>query len=70
MQQRSWAVDKIWEESYRIDKCFSYSDEDGEILQSRQGTVIRVLREERKYVTVEINLSEGDKEVSWDKFLR
>ena len=54
MQQKSWAVNKIWKGSFKIDVCFSYGDEEGEILQWYQGTVIRVLREERTYVTVEI----------------
>jgi hypothetical protein len=52
MQQMSWAVDKICKGSFKIDMCFTYSDEDGETLQWCQGTFIRVLREERTYVTV------------------
>jgi hypothetical protein len=38
--------------------CFSYGDEDWEILQWCQGTVVRVLKEEKTYETVEIK---------WDK---
>jgi hypothetical protein len=30
MQQTNWAVDKIYKGSFRIDMCFSYSDEDGD----------------------------------------
>jgi hypothetical protein len=33
MQQTSWAIDKIQKGSFKIDMCFSYGDEDGEILQ-------------------------------------
>jgi hypothetical protein len=55
--------------------CFCYSDEDGETLQWCQGTVIKVLREDRTYVTIEIKwdkecLREGDREVSQDKLMR
>jgi hypothetical protein len=55
--------------------CFSYGDEDGEILQWCQRTVKRILREETTYVTVEIKwdkecLREGDREVSRDKLMR
>jgi hypothetical protein len=39
MQQTSWAVDKICMGSFKINMCFSYGDEDGEILQWCQGTV-------------------------------
>ncbi len=71
----SWAVNKIQKGSFKIDMCFSYSDEDGETLQWWQGTVIRVMREERTYVTVEVKwdkvcLREGDREVSQDKLMR
>jgi hypothetical protein len=69
MQQKSWAIDKIQKGSFKIEMCFSYGDEDGEILQWCQGTVIRILREETTYLTVEIKwdkecLREGDREVS------
>jgi hypothetical protein len=55
--------------------CASYGNEDEKILQRCQGTVIRLLREERTYVTVEIKwdkecLREGDREVSQDKLMR
>ena len=33
MQQTSWAIDKIRMGSFKIDMCFSYGDDDGEILQ-------------------------------------
>ncbi len=53
----------------------TYGDEDGEILQWCLGTVLRILQEERTYVTVEIKwdkecLREGDREVSQDKLMR
>jgi hypothetical protein len=53
----------------------TYGDEDGEILQWCQGTVLRILQEGRTYVTVEIKwdkecLREGDREVSLDKLMR
>ena len=75
MQQTSWAIHKIWKGLFKIDICFSYSDEDGEILQWCQGSVIRILREKRTYVTVEIKwdkvcLREGGREVSRDKLMR
>jgi hypothetical protein len=74
MQQTSWAIDKIWKGSFKIDTCFTYGDEDGEILQWCQGTVIRILREERTYVTVEIKwdkecMRERDREISQDKLM-
>jgi hypothetical protein len=55
--------------------CFSYGDEDGEILQWCQGTIIRILREETTYMTVEIKwdkecLMVGDREVSQDKLMQ
>ena len=34
MQQTSWAIDKIRMGSFNIDMCFSYGDDDGEILMS------------------------------------
>jgi hypothetical protein len=69
MQQTSWAIDKIWKGSLKIDLCFAYGDEDGEIMQWCQGTVLKILREEKTYVTVEIRwdkecLREGDREAS------
>ena len=33
MQQTSWAVDKICMGPFIIDMCFSYGDDDGEVLQ-------------------------------------
>jgi hypothetical protein len=46
--------------------CFSYGDKDGEILQLCQGTVLRVLKEERTSATLEIkwDLRKGDREMS------
>ena len=75
MQQTSWAIDKIWAGSFQIDMCFAYGDEDGEVLQWCQGTVLKILREEKTSVTVEIKwdkecLREGDREVSRDKLMR
>jgi hypothetical protein len=75
MQQTSWAVDKICMGSFKIDMCFSYGDEDGEILQWCQGTVVRVLKEENNFVIVEIKwdkecLREGGREIKWDKLMR
>ena len=75
MQQTSWAIDKIQKGSFKIDMCFSYGDKDGEILQWCQGTVIRILREETTYLTVEIKwdkecLREGDREELQDKLMR
>ncbi len=75
MQQKSWAVDKICMGSCRIDMCFSYGDEDSEILQWYQGTVVRVLKEENNFAIVEIKwdkkcLREGDREITWDNLMR
>ena len=75
MQQTSWAINKIRKGSLKIDMCFAYGDEDGEILQWCQGTVLRILREEKTFVTVEIKwdkecLREGDREVSRDTLMR
>jgi hypothetical protein len=41
--QTSWAIDKIWVGSFKIDMCFAYGDEDGEVLQWCQGTVLKIL---------------------------
>ncbi len=54
MQQTSWAIDKIRIGSFKIDMCFSYGNEDGEILQLCQGTVMRILKEERTFDIVQI----------------
>ncbi len=54
MQQTSWAIDKICRGSFKIDMCFSYGDDDGDVLQWCQGTVVKVLKDEKIYVTVEI----------------
>ncbi len=61
-------INKIRKGSFKIDMCFTYGDKDGEILQWCQGTAIRILREERTYVSVEIKwdkgcMREGDREV-------
>jgi hypothetical protein len=60
IQQTSWAVDKIRAGSFKIDMCFAYGDKDGEVevLQWCQGTVLKILQEEKTSVTVEIK---------WDK---
>ena len=60
MEMQRWAIDKIWVGSFKIDMCFAYGDEDGEVLQLQwcQGTVLKILREEKISVTVEIK---------WDK---
>jgi hypothetical protein len=75
MQQTSWAIDKIRRGLFKIDMCFSYGDDDGDVLQWCQGTVVKVLKEEKNYVTVEIKwdrecLREGDSETSRDKLMR
>ncbi len=54
MQQTNWATNKICKGSFKIDICFTYGDEDGESLQWCQGTVIRILTEERTYAAIEI----------------
>ena len=69
MQQTSWAIDKI----HRV--CFSYGDNDGDVLQWCQETVVKVLKNEKNYVTVEIKwdrecLREGGSETSQDKLMR
>ncbi len=58
MQQTSWAIDKIRTGSFKVDMCFSYGDEDGEILQWCQGTVMRILKEERTFAIVQIKWDE------------
>jgi hypothetical protein len=75
MQQTSWAINKVRKGSFRIDMCFSYGDKDGNILQWCQGTVIKVLKEENTFVTIQIKwdkecLKEGDREISQDKLMR
>jgi hypothetical protein len=52
-----------------------YGDKDGDILQWSQGSVIKVLKEEKTFVTVQIKwdkecLKEGDREISQDKLMR
>ena len=59
MQQTSWcAIDKIRTGLFTTDMCFSYGDEDGEILQWCQGTVMRILKEERTFAIVQIKWDE------------
>ena len=75
MQQTSWAIDKIHRGSFKIDMCFSYGDDDGDVLQWCQATVVKVLKEEKHCVTVEIKwdrecLREGDSETLRDKLMR
>ena len=75
MQQTSWAIDKIRLGSFKIDMCFSYGDDDGEILQWCQGTVTKILKEERTFVIVQIKwdkkcLREGDNETTRDKLMK
>ena len=57
--------------------CFSYGDDDGDVdvLQWCQGAVVKVLKEEKNYVTVEIKwdrecLREGNSETQWDTLMR
>ena len=38
MRQTSWAIDKIGMGSFKIDMCFSYGDDGGDILQWCQET--------------------------------
>jgi hypothetical protein len=52
-----------------------YGDKDGDILQWCQGSVIKVLKEEKTFVTVQIKwdkecLKEGDREISQEKLMR
>jgi hypothetical protein len=66
MQQTSWAIDKTWKGPIKIDMCFAYGDKDSESLQWCQGTVLKILREEKTYVNVEIKwdiecLREGER---------
>jgi len=75
MQQTSWAIDKIHRGSFKIDMCFSYGDDDSDVVQWCQGTVVKLLKEEKIYVTVEIKwdrecLREGNSEKSWDTLMR
>ena len=75
MQQTSWAVDKICTGPFNIDMCFSYGDDDEEVLQWCQGKVVRVLKVDKTFVVVEIKwdkecLREGDREVTRDKLMR
>ncbi len=37
MQQTSWAIDKIWKGSFKIDMCFTYGDEDGKFCNGVRG---------------------------------
>jgi len=58
-----------------IDMCFSYGDDDGEILQWCQGTVMKILKEAQTFVTVQIKwdkkcLREGDNETTCDKLMK
>ena len=75
MQQTSWAIDKIRLGSFKIDMCFSYGDDYGEILQWCQGTVTKILKEERTFAIVQIKwdkkcLREGDNETTRDKLMK
>jgi len=75
MQQTSWAIDKIRLGSFKIDMCFSYGDDDGEILEWCQGKVMKLLKEERTFAIVQIKwdkkcLREGDNETTRDKLMK
>ncbi len=75
MQQTSWAIDKIRMGPFKIDMCFSYGDDDGEILQWCQGTVLRILKKEKTCVIVQIKwdskcLREGDNETTRDELMK
>ena len=55
--------------------CFSYGDDDGEILQWCQGTVMKILKEAQTFVIVQIKwdkkcLREGDNETTRDKLMK
>ena len=55
--------------------CFSYEDDDGEILQWCQGTVMKILKEAQTFVIVQIKwdkkcLREGDNETTRDKLMK
>ena len=55
--------------------CFSYGDDDGEILQWWQGTVMKILKEAQTFVLVQIKwdkkcLREGDNETTCDKLMK
>ena len=67
MQQTSWAIDKIRLGSFKIDMCFSYGDDDGEILQWCQGTVTKILKEERTFAIVQIKVRGGKTCIIWPK---
>jgi hypothetical protein len=75
MQQTSWAIDKIRMGLFKIDMCFSYGDDDREILQWCQGTVMRIFKEEKAFVIVQIKwdkkcLREGDNAKTRDKLMK
>ena len=55
--------------------CLSYGDDDGEILQWCQGTVLRILKEEKTFVIVQIKWDskcsrEGDNGTTRDKLMK
>jgi len=55
--------------------CFSYGDEDGEILQWRQGTVMNILKDAQTFFIVQIKwdkkcLREGDTETTCGKLMK
>ena len=55
--------------------CLSYGDDNGENLQWCQGTVLRILKEEKTFVIVQIKwdskcLREGDNETTRDKLMK
>jgi len=55
--------------------CFSYGDDDGEILQWCQGTVMKILKEAQTFVIVQIKwdkkcLREQDNETTRNKLMK
>ncbi len=62
MQEATAPIKDIRKGNWRIDMCFEYTEEGKTILQWCQGTVLKVIKEDKYYIVIE---------VQWDgKFVR
>lgn len=72
LQQTSWAIEKIRCGSFKLDMCFLYNDDNNEILQWCQGTIIKIIKEKETFVIVAVKWEEeclkpGDMKVTTER---
>lgn len=74
LKQTSWAIEneKIRCGSFKLDMCFLYNDDNNEILQWCQGTIIKIIKEKETFVIVAVKWEEeclkpGDMKVTTER---